>query len=145
LDIKVGYLPGIPDRVMVNPEGSPVKGGHMGTKLAFGPAEDRSPDKPLLGGEEKRLPVGFPGGADPENQGGIGKTAVHSSLYQKSSGDTWGFPKASVFEESRLWAAFPEHFIKPTGFWEMRPCYDITESLSSNSNNYEKYLFLCFF
>jgi hypothetical protein len=69
---------------MVNPEGSPVKGGHMGTKLAFGSAEDRSPDKPLLGGEEKRLPVRFPGGADPENQGGIGKTAIHSLFYQKS-------------------------------------------------------------
>jgi hypothetical protein len=78
LDVEVGYLPGIPDRVMVNPEGSPVKGGHMGAEFAFGPAEDRSPDKPLLGGEEGNLPVRFPGRTDPENQGGIGKTAVHA-------------------------------------------------------------------
>jgi hypothetical protein len=87
LNIKIGYFPGIPDRVAVDPEGSPVEGGHMGAEFALGPAENRGPDKPLLGGEEKSLPVGFPGGTDTEYQGGVGETTGHGPSYHKIRGE----------------------------------------------------------
>jgi hypothetical protein len=83
LDIEVGYLPGIPDRVVVNPEGSPVKRGHIGAEFALGSAEDRGPDKPLFGGKKGCLPVGFPGRTDAEYQGGVGKTTGHGISYHK--------------------------------------------------------------
>jgi hypothetical protein len=83
LNIKIAYLPGIPDRIVVDPEGSPVEGSHMGAELTLGPAEDRGPDKALLGGKKKSLPVGFSGRTDAEYQGGVDETTGHGSSYHR--------------------------------------------------------------
>jgi hypothetical protein len=77
LDIEIGYLSGIPDRIVIEPEGPPVKGRYMGPETAFGPPEYGGPENTFLGGKKIGFPVGLSRRPDPENQGGIGKTTDH--------------------------------------------------------------------
>jgi hypothetical protein len=68
----------------------------MGPEFALGAAENRGPDKSLFGGEEERLPVGFPGRTDAEYQGGIGKTTGHGLFYHEIRGNTKYLPFSRV-------------------------------------------------
>jgi hypothetical protein len=79
LNVEINDFPGIPDRIMVNPQGSLMKGRYMGPELAFRSSKNRCFEYALFRGQEPGFPVGFAEGTHPENQSGIGKTASHEA------------------------------------------------------------------
>jgi hypothetical protein len=60
VNVEISEFTGIPDRIVVHPEPSLVKGGDQGPELAFWPSKDRGLEDPLFRGEEPGVPVGFP-------------------------------------------------------------------------------------
>jgi hypothetical protein len=67
LHVKVAYLPGIPDRVMVDPEDALVKGRDMSPESALGATKDGGFEYAFLGSEKPGVPVRFPGRFYPED------------------------------------------------------------------------------